>query len=141
MVVVPRAAAVAVAEEADGSYGRPMTRSVSIIEQGREGRVRYSEGGRSLDGYWEFGGGDVVAIVNAGTREDWSRMHPWAVEQRAGILRFIADEVIRQRAPACIAEIDEQRGDKRVEEQPVPQYAQCLRHRPRRQRSFGGIPN
>lgn len=111
MVVVPRAAAVAVAEEADGSYGRPMTRSVSIIEQGREGRVRYSEGGRSLDGYWEFGGGDVVAIVNAGTREDWSRMHPWAVEQRAGILRFIADEVIRQRAPACIAEIDEQRGD------------------------------
>lgn len=87
-----------------------MMRSVTILEQGRDGRVLYSEGIHSIEGYWEFGGGDVVTIVSIGSREEWERSHPWAVDQRAGILRFIADEVVRQRAPTCAAEIDEQRG-------------------------------
>ncbi|HMU13815.1 MAG: hypothetical protein JST41_12585 [Bacteroidetes bacterium] len=88
-----------------------MMRSVTIIEQGREGRVRYAGPIGSLEGYLEFGGNDVVAIVNMGSWEDRTRSHPWAVEQWAEVLRFIADEVIRQRAPACTAVIDEQRGE------------------------------
>lgn len=88
-----------------------MMRSVTIIEQGREGRVRYAEPIGSLEGYLEFGGNNVVAIVNMGSREDRTRSHPWAVEQWAEVLRFIADEVIRQRAPSFTAVIDEQRGE------------------------------
>lgn len=87
-----------------------MTRSVTILEQGREGRVQYTEGGSSIKGYWEFGGGDVVSIVSMGSREEWMRSHTWAMERRAEILRFVADEVVRQRAPTCTADIDEQRG-------------------------------
>lgn len=86
-------------------------RSVTIIEQGREGRVRYTGPIGSLEGYLEFGGNDVVAIVNMGSREDRACSHPWAMEQWAEVLRFIADEVIRQRAPSCTAVIDEQRGE------------------------------
>lgn len=88
-----------------------MTARVTITENGRDGHVMYSEGSRGIDGYWEFGGGDVVTIVSMGTREEWERSHGWALAQRARILRFVADEVVRQRAPSCTARIDEERGD------------------------------
>jgi hypothetical protein len=83
---------------------------VTIVQEGREGRVAYDEGLGAINGYMEFGGGDVVSIVSMGSMDDWQRSHGWAVEKRAGILRFVADEVIRQRAPSCAAEIDEQSG-------------------------------
>lgn len=88
-----------------------MKGSVTIVENGRTGSVQYSQGPRSISGYWEFGGGDVVAIVSMGSREEWQRAHVWAVDQRMDILRFVAGEVVRQRAPSCTAEIDEERGD------------------------------
>lgn len=87
-----------------------MRRNVTIVENGRSGDVHYSEGFHSIRGYWELGGGDVVTIVSMGTREEWQLSQAWAVEQRASVLRFVADEVIRQRAPSCTAEIDEERG-------------------------------
>ena len=39
-----------------------MNRSVTFIQQGREGQAIYSEGPHSIAGYQEFGGGDVVAM-------------------------------------------------------------------------------
>ncbi len=84
-----------------------MGRSVMIVQNGRDGSVRYADGLRSIEGYWAFGGNDVVTIVSMGSRDDWAQAHEWAVDQRAGVLRFVADEVIRQRAPTCVAEIDE----------------------------------
>lgn len=84
---------------------------VTIIEEGRSGRVRYSEGFRSIEGYWEFGGGDVVTIVSMGSREAWRGSHAWAEPRRAEILRFVAKEVVRMRAPTCTASIDPESGD------------------------------
>ncbi|MBL8000855.1 MAG: hypothetical protein JNL05_02730 [Flavobacteriales bacterium] len=88
-----------------------MSSSVTITEDGRSGQVIYREGLRSITGYWEFGGNDVVTIVNMGSRADWERAHGWALERRAAILRFVADEAVRQRAPSCSAEIDAEKGD------------------------------
>ncbi|MFM7403570.1 MAG: hypothetical protein ACKO1N_05615 [Erythrobacter sp.] len=51
-----------------------------------------------------------MSIVSMGSREDWQRAHRWALADRSAILRFVADEVIRQRAPSCVAEIDENGG-------------------------------
>jgi hypothetical protein len=87
-----------------------MTRSVTIIENGRDGAVRYTENGRTINGYWEFGGGDVITIVSMGSREEWAKSHGWASASRASILRFVADETIRQRAPTCVADIDAETG-------------------------------
>lgn len=87
-----------------------MSPTVTITEDGRSGSVTYSEGLRSIRGYWEFGGGEVVNIVSMGTRDEWEGAHAWAVERRAAILRFVAEEVVRQRAPSCTAEVDEERG-------------------------------
>lgn len=87
-----------------------MSARVTITEQGRSGDVVYSEDDQRITGWWEFAGGDAVAIVNMGSASEWKQGHPWAVERRAAILRFVADEVIRQRAPTCSAEIDEESG-------------------------------
>ncbi|MBL7938147.1 MAG: hypothetical protein JNL43_02205 [Flavobacteriales bacterium] len=85
--------------------------SVTIVENGRDGRVHYAEGLlHVIEGYWEFGGHDVIAIVSMGSREEWAAAHTWALERRATILRYIADEVVRQRAPTCTAEIDVEGG-------------------------------
>jgi hypothetical protein len=83
---------------------------VTIVEHGRDGSVEYGDGPRSITGYWTFGGADVVAIVSMGSADEWQRSHAWAMDERSSILRFVADEVIRRRAPTCTAEIDEQSG-------------------------------
>jgi hypothetical protein len=88
-----------------------MNRSVTFVQQGREGQAIYTEGAHSITGYQEFGGGDVVAILSMGTVDDWRTRHAWAVERRAEILRFVADEAIRQKAPGCTAEVDAQGGN------------------------------
>jgi len=88
-----------------------MQPAVSIVEHGRSGEVLYRDSRGALRGYWEFGGGDVVVTVSMGTAEAWLRAQPWAVGERTAILRFVAKEVVRQRAPTCTAEVDELSGD------------------------------
>lgn len=88
-----------------------MTPSVTIVDDGREAHVTYREGSHAMTGYQEFGGTNVVAIVSMGSMEDWRTHHAWAVDRRAQILRFVADEVIRQKAPGCSVEIDEASGN------------------------------
>ena len=88
-----------------------MKQSVTVTDRGRESEVTYREGSHTITGYQEFGGADVVAIVSMGSVDDWRARHAWAVDHRAQILRYIADEVIRQKAPDCAVEIDEASGN------------------------------
>ncbi|MBL7964670.1 MAG: hypothetical protein JNM31_12605 [Flavobacteriales bacterium] len=83
---------------------------VTITQNGRSGDVTYTERGRRITGWWEFGGGDAIAIVNMGGAEEWERSHGWAAPHRSAILRFVADEIVRQKAVGCRAEIDEHGG-------------------------------
>lgn len=80
--------------------------------------MEYADGLHTISGTWEFGGNDVVAIVSMGSSEDWQRSHAWAVNERAKILRFVADEVIRQKAASCAATIDEQSGSITLRQRP-----------------------
>lgn len=84
--------------------------SVDIQEKGRCGSVNYRETSGILSFYWEIGGGDTLAIINVGDEASWRTRHPWAVSRRAEILRRVADEVIRQKAPGSRAEINEPAG-------------------------------
>ncbi|MBK7753720.1 MAG: hypothetical protein IPI41_14270 [Flavobacteriales bacterium] len=86
-------------------------RQVDITESGRAGTVTYRDGAGTLSFYWEFGGGDVVAIIQVNDAAAWSAGRSWNAGERAGILRFVADEVIRRKAPGCRAEIDEGKGE------------------------------
>ena len=77
---------------------------------GRDGHVGYYEGSRAASFYWEFGGGDVVAVLYVGPASGWSRQHPWAAGRQREILERVTQEVIRQRTPTCKADIDETGG-------------------------------
>lgn len=82
---------------------------VEIAENGRCGNVIYWEPAGSLRFYWEFGG-RALAIIEVGTQAEWNQHHPWAAPRRAEILKRVADEVIRQRAPRSTARLNEERG-------------------------------
>lgn len=84
--------------------------SVDVAERGRDGHVYYRESAGTITFYWEFGGGDVVAIVSGGRGKDWEKNYPWAAVRRGEIMARVASEVVRQKAPSCRADIDEQQG-------------------------------
>lgn len=84
-----------------------MEPQVTISEEGRSGTVRYSDATLQLSFYWEFGGGDAVAIVQVSDAARWRTL---SSEDRARVLRVVAAEVVRQRAPSCRADIDEAKG-------------------------------
>lgn len=84
--------------------------TVDITEKGRSGTVNYREAAGSLSLSWEFGGGDVVAIIYFPDEASWNARHPWAAGRRTEILRRVADEAVRQKSPGSLAEIDERAG-------------------------------
>lgn len=86
-------------------------RHVSITGNGRSGSVIHREPAGTLSFYWEFGGADVLAILQVEDAAAWKAGHPWIGDRRAEILRFVADEVIRQKAPNSRAEINEATGE------------------------------
>ena len=83
-----------------------MSRSVHVVENGRSGSIVYAEAGQQLSFWWELGGSDCVALVRVGDEAEWRARQGWALPRRAEILRHVADELIRQKAPGCRAEID-----------------------------------
>jgi hypothetical protein len=84
--------------------------SVEIVQSGRSGSVNYHEPSGCISFYWEFGGGDTVAIIWIEDLAVWSSRHPWAVGRRREILERVAYKVVRQKAPTCRADIDDGNG-------------------------------
>ncbi|MBK9977144.1 MAG: hypothetical protein IPP20_04305 [Gemmatimonadetes bacterium] len=78
---------------------------VRIEEGGRGGAIAYRERGKELRFWWEFGGGEAVALINIGTAREWAQREPWAAQRRDEIARRVADEAVRQKAPSCKAVI------------------------------------
>jgi hypothetical protein len=86
---------------------------------GRDGYLGYYEGSNVASFYWELGGGNVLVIIHVGQSSAWSSRFPWAASRQREILERVAHEVIRQRAPACKADIDERAGYIYIRESPA----------------------
>jgi hypothetical protein len=84
---------------------------VEIVVNGRDGSIIYHEGPWAASFYWEFGGGGVIAIIHGGRPLGWNESYPWAIDRRDDILERVVKEVIRQKAPACVADMDEKSGE------------------------------
>lgn len=90
-------------------HGPSMPR-VDISNGGRAGTVTYREGRNSARFDWEFALSPVLAVVSGPPSAAWDRLHPWAAGRQEEVLRYVAGEVVRQRAAGCTAEIDVQAG-------------------------------
>ena len=77
---------------------------------GRDGYIGYYEGPHAASFYWEIGGDDVVVILHVDQSSGRNTLHPWAAGRQHEILERVIQEVIRQRAPTCKADIDETGG-------------------------------
>ena len=80
--------------------------TVKIVSRGQAGTVHYIEGIQSMKFDWEFGGHDIIALVWGPEASLWNRKYPWATGRRKEIMRRVADEVIKQKAQNCWADID-----------------------------------
>ncbi len=79
---------------------------VTIETRGQCGFVHYTEGSQSVRFDWEYGGHDIIGLVWGPEPAYWDSKYPWAIGRRKEIMRRIAAEVIKQRAPSCWAKLD-----------------------------------
>ena len=74
---------------------------INIIQIGPSGTVQYIEGWLKkniCEFYYEFGGGETVAIITVPAEDKWDATYPWASGRRKDILTFVAEEVRRTQA-------------------------------------------
>ena len=84
--------------------------SVEIVTNGPYGQILYHEGSDGTSFFWQFGGGDIVAIVHIDPAQGWNEKYPWAAGRRREVLERMIEEVIRKKAPTCTADVDETSG-------------------------------
>jgi hypothetical protein len=75
--------------------------SVEIITRGRCGDILYREDGGQIVFSWEFGGGNVVAIIYGPSEKEWIAACPWAKGRREMIFRRVGQHVIFEKAHRC----------------------------------------
>jgi hypothetical protein len=80
--------------------------TVEITTSGRGGSIFYREGDQTVKFDWEFALPPALALIFGSTAQHWDSNYPWAPRRQAEIYNFVAEEVVRQKAPACIYEVD-----------------------------------
>jgi hypothetical protein len=58
--------------------------------------------------WWEFGGGDCIAIVTVPTPEEWTRIPALAAYPRDAFLDALAREIVRTQCPGARYAIESQ---------------------------------
>ncbi len=82
-----------------------MNQQLSYFNQGRSGNILYKDEFGSIKLYYEFGGGDCVAIIFLPDYNEWSET--WEKDTWNEVLAFIAKQVISDQAPDCHFRIGE----------------------------------
>ncbi len=75
--------------------------NVGYENEGRTGYVIFYRNDLTARFYYEFGGGDTVAIISIPTPERWEAQTKMPLSERQVVLEFIANRVIRDQAPGC----------------------------------------
>lgn len=89
------------------SLFRKKGRKLEYKSNGRSGRVIYKDGQGDLEFYYEFGGGDCVAIIFIPSVNDWTVQTKRNLSERQAILTFIAEQTIKDQSPDSYYEISE----------------------------------
>lgn len=65
---------------------------------GRGGTVFFESDEAKFDLWWEFGGGDALALIDIPSEQQWVARTKLPLEKRAAVLDFIAQQVIHDQA-------------------------------------------
>jgi len=68
---------------------------VAYVNEGRSGRVVFTQGLKTFDMYFEFGGGDTLAIIDVPSEAEWGAKTGIPVAMRGAILEFVGKSVVR----------------------------------------------
>ena len=71
--------------------GKPTLR---ITTEGRGGTIYYDSETSHFNMWWEFGGGNALAIIDIPTVKNWTAVTQLPVEQRDIVLHFIGEQVV-----------------------------------------------
>lgn len=74
------------------------TPRLQYSSQGRSGLIRFSNNLTSFDLWWEFGGGNALALIDIPSEKDWETITKIPLAKRDETLRFIAEQVIQDQA-------------------------------------------
>ena len=77
----------------------PKGDGVHVITHGRDGEILYIEKGNTCRFYWEFLGGDAIVGVTFPKKDQWDTAIPWAAGRQDEIMKKVAKEVVRKKAP------------------------------------------
>ncbi|MCB0518870.1 MAG: hypothetical protein H6577_21105 [Lewinellaceae bacterium] len=69
---------------------------VWFSQGGRGGDFSYESGEGGFTSWWEFGGGDTLAILSVPVQEHWEAQTGIPLAKRAEVLEFIGRETVRQ---------------------------------------------
>ena len=74
---------------------------VHVLERGRDGYVRYSEGAHSYDFYWELCGAGCIVSANVPSVANWPVELPWAADRRDEVIARVGEEMCRHSGARC----------------------------------------
>lgn len=80
---------------------------VSIESHGRSGDIVISLGASDVRFWWEFGGGDCIAIVQVPDAQQWAQQAPLHPYPRVEFLEALAAEVSALQCPGATHTISE----------------------------------
>ena len=84
-----------------------MKQKLEYINQGRGGYVVYKDGQSDIKLFFEYGGGNCVAIIYVPSIEDWTKKTSRPIADRKEILTFVAEQSIKDQAPNSIYELSD----------------------------------
>ena len=76
-----------------------MKRTLAYAQEGRSGYVMYADDISLFSWYFEFGGGDVVVIINIPSAENWEKETDRPLADRQSILEFVAQQSVDDQVP------------------------------------------
>ena len=82
-----------------------MKKLLEYYSEGRSGYIHYKEDSGCLKMYYEFGGGNCVAIIFLPAENEWGEFIK--DEKRNEVITYIARKVIEDQAPNCHYRISE----------------------------------
>lgn len=84
-----------------------MKQRLEYVSQGRGGSLIYKDNDGQIRFYYEFGGGNCVAIIFIPSEAEWADQTGRPIAERNAILDFIAAQAITDQAPGCYYKISD----------------------------------